>query len=392
MAEQSYVSDLVSLRTESNILRTDNLATPPLESPISFAQFHAYQPNAQDSHLSFPTAIPTPTEYYPLSATSQNSAQTMAFQGFTQESPHMMYSRSSGENSQSTTPRLHSPPLISPPTNRPAPTKIGSVSTDVPTARNRRQSEADTLVAPSSTREVARRRASTSLSANHHHLSRSPNRSHQRRSSAMSSLPVPSLAGQSISENPFDEKPATGKQRLQIKRSKSTNTFLVKNDSEEFVEGVFLHDALPPPPTPLVDRGEGQPAVGESVSSGDDALPNEAEQLAKTKQARAESEHRRRVELKESFERLRLALNVPQPRAGKKDLVEQAISMIEMSKQRELKTTGEIQFLQNQLERQKLQIQQLQQQLQRNSPSVPPPEYVTPFLTFPFLLILDLHG
>ena len=353
------------------------MATPPLESPISFAQFHTFQPSGQDSHSNFPTAIPTPTDYYPLSATSQTSAQSLTFHGFTQESPQMLYSRSSGENSQSTTPRLNSPPLISPPTNRPAPTKIGSVSADVPTARNRRQSEADSLIPPSSTREVARRRASTSLSAAHHHLSRSPNRSHQRRSSAMPSLP--------ISEDPFDEKPVSTAHRLQIKRSKSTNTF-IKPEAEDFVEAVFLQDPVPPPPTPLLDHPvEVRQVVSETVSSGDDALPNETEQLAKTKQARAESEHRRRVELKESFERLRLALNVPQPRAGKKDLVEQAISTIELNKQREVKMVNEISFLQAQLERQKAQMQQLQQQLGQQSPGVPPPKYVALCLVIPIL-------
>ena len=185
---------------------------------------------------------------------------------------------------------------------------------------------------------------------------------------------MPSLP---ISEDPFDEKPASTAHRLQIKRSKSTTTF-VKPEAEEFVEAVFLQDGLPPPPTPLLDQPvEAQQVVCETVSSGDDAQPNETEQLAKTKQARAESEHRRRVELKESFERLRLALNVPQPRAGKKDLVEQAISTIELNKQREMKMVNEISFLQAQLERQKAQMQQMQQHLGQQSPGVPPPKYIT---------------
>lgn len=370
MAKQPYLLQDDSLRAKSDNCVTDSLATPPLESPISFAQFHAYRSNGQDSRPPFPTAIPTPTEYYPLSATSQTSAQAMAFQAFTQESPQMMYSRSSGENSQSTTPRLHSPPLISPPMNRPAPTKMGSVSADVPTARNRRQSEADTVGAPTSTREVARRRASTSLSATHHHLSRSPNRSHQRRSSAMPSLAVP-LAGQSISEDPFDEKPTL---HLPIKRS-SSSPFLVKTDGEDFVEGVFLQDPVPLPPTPHLEKPfETQQVLGENVSSGDDALPNESDQLAKTKQARAESEHRRRVELKESFERLRIVMNVPQPRAGKKDLVEQAIQMIEALQDRDVKRESHLQSLEAEVER--LRAQERQYQLKPRSHGVQPPRYI----------------
>lgn len=83
-------------------------------------------------------------------------------------------------------------------------------------------------------------------------------------------------------------------------------------------------------------------AAGESEGSDDPMRPDE---MAKTKAARAQSEHRRRVELKESFERLRIALGVPQPRAGKKDLVEQAIVALEYFKRKETEMMNEINYL-----------------------------------------------
>jgi hypothetical protein len=82
--------------------------------------------------------------------------------------------------------------------------------------------------------------------------------------------------------------------------------------------------------------------AGESEGSDDPMRPDE---MAKTKAARAQSEHRRRVELKESFERLRIALGVPQPRAGKKDLVEQAIVALEYFKRKETEMMNEINYL-----------------------------------------------
>jgi len=82
----------------------------------------------------------------------------------------------------------------------------------------------------------------------------------------------------------------------------------------------------------------------ENESSGDDGVPR-PDEMAKTKAARAQSEHRRRVELKESFERLRMTLGVPQPRAGKRDLVEQAIMTIECHKRRETELLGELHYL-----------------------------------------------
>jgi len=53
------------------------------------------------------------------------------------------------------------------------------------------------------------------------------------------------------------------------------------------------------------------------------------------KRARAATEHRRRVELKESFEKLRLVLGIPQPRVGKRDMVEQAVVTLESYRERE---------------------------------------------------------
>jgi hypothetical protein len=127
-----------------------------------------------------------------------------------------------------------------------------------------------------------------------------------------------------LSQDIFDDKATTG--RMQIKRSKSANTILVNHDT-----------------VPAVDA---YPTVEGTVeeSSGDDG-PIRPDELAKTKAARAQSEHRRRVELKESFERLRATLGVPQPRAGKKDLVEQAIVNLEYLRRREGELMQEIQFL-----------------------------------------------
>ena len=226
------------------------------------------------------------------------------YQPYTATAPEMLHSLSSGGNSQSsTTPTIQSPPL----SNTPRPTKKGSISTDIPTGRNRGLSLTSDLheVVPP-VRDSTRRRSS--LSASQHHLARSPNRAHHRRASG---LPTPSFAVP-LSQDLFDDrKPG----RLQIKRSKSANTVLTDPSPE------------------AIDH--------ENESSGEDR----PDDLAKTKAARAQSEHRRRVELKESFERLRLALGVPQPRAGKKDLVEQAVMALEYYKRKESEMIQEITYL-----------------------------------------------
>ena len=271
--------------------------------------------------------MPTPTDFYPISRHhSQPVINTFqAYTNDTNHSSHIGYSRSSGESSKSTTPKLQSPPLGS----VPRPTKMGSVSADIPTGRNRRQSlaseaSADTVIAPTY-RETMRRK---SVSSTHHHLSRSPNR-HQRRSSAMPAVPQ-SFAHPIITEDFPDEMKTV---RMQVKRSKSANTIHINHDAE-FVAPP--HDLFVPPETHTVVENE---------SSGDDGIMP-PDDLAKTKAARAQSEHRRRVELKESFERLRIALGVPQPRAGKRDLVEQAIAALEIHKRREAELLNEIQYLQ----------------------------------------------
>ena len=126
-----------------------------------------------------------------LSFSSTTHLSTInTFQAYANNTSHVVYSRSSDENSQSSTPTLQSPPLA----NAPRPIKIGSVSADIPTGRNRRQSLASEVSAETvvTRRPEATRRRAT-LSATQHHLSRSPNRSHQRRSSAMSNV-SPSLA------------------------------------------------------------------------------------------------------------------------------------------------------------------------------------------------------
>jgi hypothetical protein len=107
----------------------------------------------------------------------------------------------------------------------------------------------------------------------------------------------------------IDDKPGTG--RLQVKRSKSANLILGSQDLENFVA---QHEMI-----------VAKDVCNENESSGEDNGVNGAEELARTKAARAQSEHRRRVELKDSFEQLRLVLEVPQPRAGKKDLVDLAV-------------------------------------------------------------------
>src|SRR5271155_4057730 len=167
-------------------LTIDNLATPPLESPISFHQLQAYPGTTQqpDRHQIFPAPMPTPTDYYPVQHQDPRSSQSMhhAFHNYTPSNTggttQIIYHHSSGENSQSTTPTILSPPLPS----VPRPTKKGAISTDIPTRRNRGQSLNSVEAAdanPAAVREAMRRRAS--LSASQHHLSRSPNRSHQRR-------------------------------------------------------------------------------------------------------------------------------------------------------------------------------------------------------------------
>jgi hypothetical protein len=274
----------------------------------------------------------TPTDFYHPLPPSRGPAQpVLQFQSFndTTNAPHLMDSQSSGENSQSTTPRIQSPALI----NGPRPNKTGSVSTIIPNGRNRRKSLAsdvnvDTVGAPSTPREAMRRRST--LSSSQHHISGSPNRSHQRRSSAMST--VSTSFAHPISEDVFDDK-SQQSARMQIKRSKSANMIHVNHDSE-----FAAHADLFVPP-------DGS-AIIENESSGDDAGTIQPDELAKTKAARAQSEHRRRVELKESFERLRLTLGVPQPRAGKRDLVEQAIIALDFYKRKQAEMLSEIQYLQ----------------------------------------------
>lgn len=90
-------------------------------------------------------------------------------------------------------------------------------------------------------------------------------------------------------------------------------------------------------------------AVVENESSGDDGVTALPDDLAKTKAARAQSEHRRRVELKESFERLRMTLEVPQPRAGKRDLVEQAITQLEFYKRQHGELMQQLLYLRQQI-------------------------------------------
>jgi hypothetical protein len=288
---------------DSSICETnvDNLATPPLESPVSFQQLH-FQQHAPvlERRPSFPTAIPTQTTFYPLtSPTSRRPSQSQSQGNLSQFSfpntTNQLYSRSNGGTSQSTTPTLQSPELD----QTPRPTKKGSISTDVPMTRNRGLS----LIDLDSAKE-SRRRSSLSTS---NHL-RSPNR-HVRRSSAIATTSTFTFPLQP--EIFMDDK----QKRSQVKRSKSSNAL-----QEE--EEVTLEN--------------------DSSGDGDD------KELAKTKAARAQSEHRRRLELKESFEKLRLALGVPQPRAGKKDLVEQAIRAIDYHKGREMELLQEIQYLRQQ--------------------------------------------
>jgi len=331
------------------MLTLDNLATPPLESPISFHQLQAYPGTTQqpDRHQIFPAPMPTPTDYYPVQHQDHRSSQPPIISAFHTYPPstggttQIIYHHSSGENSQSTTPTILSPPLP----NVPRPTKKGAISTDVPTRRNRGQSLNSVEAAdasPAAVRDAMRRRAS--LSASQHHLSRSPNRSHQRRSSAVSNL-SPSFA-LPISEIPFDDSPdpttatattARNSSRLQVKRSKSANHILLKQEGYVKQEGQF--------PNEHVDGT----AVVENDSSGDDAGTVRPDESAKTKQARAQSEHRRREDLKQSFERLKSVLGVPQPRAGKRDLVEQAITEIEFLKRRVEELTLEAQYVQSQM-------------------------------------------
>jgi hypothetical protein len=336
------------------VLTLDNLATPPLESPVGFHQLQAYPGNAAQSEggATFPAQIPTPTEFFPLHPGQPNQPFLGAFQGFPNDinSSQLIFSRNSGENSQSTTP-TNQPPVLS---ATPRPTKKGSISTDVPTGRNRGQSSAsdassDAVNGVTNVRDATRRRAS--LSTSNRRLSRSPNRSHQRRSSAMPNVPTSFTLP--ITEDAFEDKQSNG--RMQIKRSKSANTILVKKEPFVPQEELFV--------SPPIDGS----TIVENESSGDDVTVQQSEELAKTKAARAQSEHRRRVELKDSFDRLRKVMGVPQPRAGKKDIVEQAILQHEYHKQKEMEfireraewmqekteLLQEIQFLRQQLKQQK---------------------------------------
>jgi len=230
----------------------------------------------------------------------------------------MMYSGSSGGNSQSTTPTLQSPAIG----ETPRLTKKGSVSTDSPTTRNRGLSLVSDLTGGSGPRRRENRRRS-SLSASQHHPSRSPNR-HARQSSTITSngaaYALPVAQDIFIEEGPV--------RRMQVKRSKSENHIVLQDELS--TQDIYT----------ILDGS----AIVENESSGEDR----GDELAKTKAARAQSEHRRRVELKESFEKLRLMLGVPQPRAGKKDLVEQAIVALDYHKRREQELAQEIQYLRQQ--------------------------------------------
>jgi hypothetical protein len=315
------------------ILIIDNLATPPLESPVGLHQLQSYT-TQQDHHQIFSAPMPTPTDYYPVPHHDRRPSQPIItnFQTFTTTSATQVYQPpSSAENSQSTTPTILSPPL-------PRPTKKGSISTDIPTGRNRGQSlnsaETDTNVNPSRLREAMRRRASVSASQHHHHLSRSPNRSHQRRPSGKSQTLSPSFAIP-ISESQFahDQDDVIKPTRQQVKRSKSANHIILKQEPQD------------------MDAYAGVGVGVENDSSGEDAptVRLDLDESTKTKQARALSEHRRREDIKQSFERLKGVLGIPQPRAGKRDLIEQAILALECNKRREEELVLEVRFLQSQL-------------------------------------------
>jgi hypothetical protein len=167
------------------------------------------------------------------------------------------------------------------------------------------------------------RRRST-LPVSQQTLSRSPN-GHQRRSSGLQqTYQLP------LSQDIFfdDSSQHHHNHRSHVKRSKSANTILVNHEGVQDIYATRPSEQLA--------------TAGESEGSDDPMRPDE---MAKTKAARAQSEHRRRVELKESFERLRIALGVPQPRAGKKDLVEQAIVALEYFKRKETEMMNEINYL-----------------------------------------------
>jgi hypothetical protein len=126
---------------------------------------------------------------------------------------------------------------------------------------------------------------------------------------------------------------------MQVKRSKSANLVLGSQDLEN---GISQHDMFPPPQVDVLCGMENE-------SSGDDGGTHAPDELARTKAARAQSEHRRRVELKDSFEQLRLVLEVPQPRAGKKDLVDLAVDELRLLKDRRHDMEDQILKLQQQI-------------------------------------------
>src|SRR5205814_949485 len=123
-----------------------------------------------------------------------------------------------------------------------------------------------------------------------HSANHSANHSRQRRSSAMSNV-SPSFI-YSLSEGVFDDK-SQEDNMIEIKRSKLANMILINRDSE-----------FPAQADPSISPDRSVPI--ENSSSGDDTRAIRPNELAKTKSSRAQTEYRRRVELNESFERLRL--------------------------------------------------------------------------------------
>src|SRR5271170_5981976 len=96
MAAKSYFPPPAFASFELTI---DNLATPPLESPISFHQLQAYPGTTHqpDRHQIFPAPMPTPTDYYPVQHQDPRSSQSMhhAFQTYTPSNSQIIYHHSS---------------------------------------------------------------------------------------------------------------------------------------------------------------------------------------------------------------------------------------------------------------------------------------------------------
>ncbi|BFZ64611.1 hypothetical protein YB2330_005761 [Saitoella coloradoensis] len=147
---------------------------------------------------------------------------------------------------------------------------------------------------------------------------------------AMELFQSPGMSFTSSSKHSGERTPVTPSSR-RLKRVKST-PYLAQSPDSSLARSSETADLSPqeeeeeaPSPTP--------------TSTNPTGIASEI------KRARALSEHRRRMDLKSSFERLRQILQIPQPRMGKRDIVEFACKEFEKMKERERVLIEEVEVL-----------------------------------------------